>query len=713
MKAAVTSSSRLRVGIVGCGNVAEHHARFVKSLDQAQLLAVVDINEQAARAFAEKHGIPTVHASVAGLLDSMELDVLHVTTPPAFHYDCAKTALERGVHVFIEKPIAFSLREVNELYELAAARDLILCPDYIQLFHPKMQQLLGLIDSGKLGRVVHVDSHWCLNLDEEVRPGEGLHWGYRLPGGLLRDYSSHVLYQALYFAGRPTDIRVNRKSMGNLPQGMTDQLLIQIDGDRCSANVLLTCQARPSSYGIRVFCEQGSAAIDFDTQTLIVNRQGSLPRRIRSITKNFSESWSLSTQTVGNVWNYLRGRLVPYSGLQTLIPRLYESILKAQLPPVSRELAVAVTTTEEALFSTWTEPVVSGRYVPSSQSHIRQQPRVAVTGASGYVGFETVKALVESGYYVRALVRPTGRTERLQRLGVEIFLGDVRRASDLTAAAAGMDIIVHAAAGMKGDGDAMVDTCVRGTENIALAATEQRVKRVIYISSFSVYNYSAMKNRGIIDENSPLEDQPETRGSYTIGKTRAEQIALAHLHDDGTAWTILRPSLVVGGSSDMLGPVGSKLGDYVVSTGAPSKQLLLIHVQDLANAIVKLIDNENTKGKVFTISDPETITTRDYVTNCVRRSKFRDVRVLFVPYFVARLMAVSATAVRKLTGIGPNVNRRRLLSLYRNVGADSSLLFQQIGWRPQAGLLERLVQEAEVEQLQTEDHEAEMAVGQA
>ena len=52
--------AQLRIGIVGCGKVAEHHARFIKALNNAQLIAVADVNEEAARRFAETHGIPHV-----------------------------------------------------------------------------------------------------------------------------------------------------------------------------------------------------------------------------------------------------------------------------------------------------------------------------------------------------------------------------------------------------------------------------------------------------------------------------------------------------------------------------------------------------------------------------------------------------------------------------------------------------------------------------
>ena len=698
MRSNGTSNGALRVGIVGCGKVAEHHARFVKCLNNAHLVGVADVNEEAARLFAEKYGIATAKGSLLSLLDSVELDVLHVTTPPPFHYECAKTALDRGKHVLVEKPVAFTAEEVTDLYDRAAARSVLLCPDFIHLFHPRMQQLLRLTESGELGRVVHVESQLCLNLDEEsseFRESQGLHWGHRLPGGLLRDYASHALYLALYFAGWPNDVQVARRSSGVLPQGLVDHLAVQVDGTNCTASVLLSCVLRPSALGIRVFCEKGTAEVNFTTQTILVNRQSSLPRMVTTATANFVESWKLSTSAVANIANYLRGKVVPYGGLQLLIPRFYESIRNSTKPPVSRELATAVTLAEEMIFAGSARTCANGCYAESAQSDIRHSERILVTGASGYLGLAVVKALVEKGYFVRALVRPTSSLEPLRQLGVEVFLGDVRRFEEVNSAAAGMDVIVHLAAGLRGSSEFIVDTSVRGTQNIAQAALLQQVKRVLYMSSLSVYDMARLKNGQSITPDSPLEEQAETRGAYSLGKRRAEDVALAHLADASPAWTILRPSLIVGNGSDVVAPVGWAAGKTLISLSSPRKRLLLIHVEDVAAAVLELIHHGDTRGQVYVLSHPDTCTVREYVETCVRRSQRKNLRAIFVPYFIARLAAGLATLAKKLTRFGPTMNRRRLLSVYRNLGADSTLLFQHTGWQPAGNLLERLVSESE------------------
>ena len=716
MRSNGTSNGGLRVGIVGCGKVAEHHARFVGGLNNAHLVGVADVNEEAARLFAEKYGIANVKGSLLSLLDSVELDVLHVTTPPPYHYECAKTALDRGKHVLVEKPVAFTAEEVTDLYDRAAARSVLLCPDFIHLFHPRMQQLLRLIESGKFGRAVHVESQLCINLDEEstdFRESEGLHWGHRLPGGLLRDYASHALYLALYFAGWPNDVQVARRSSGVLPQGLVDHLAVQVDGANCTASVLLSCVLRPSALGIRVFCEKGTAEVNFNTQTILVNQQNSLPRMVTTATANFVESWKLSTSAVGNIVNYLRGKVVPYGGLQLLIPRFYDSIRNSTMPPVRRELATAVTLAEEMIFIGSARPCVNGCYIESAQSGMRHPERILVTGASGYVGSAVAKALVQDGYSVRALVRPTSSIEHLRQLGIEVFLGDVRCFEEVDAATAHMDVVVHLAAGLRGGSDFILDTSVRGTQNIAKAALLQKVKRVLYMSSMSVYDMARLRDGQTITADSPLEEQAETRGAYSLGKRRAEDIALAHLGDAGPAWTILRPSLIVGNGSDVLAPVGWRAGKNLISLSSPRKRLLLIHVEDVAAAVLQLMKHDNTRRQVYTLSHPDIFTVREYVEMCIRRGQFKRLRVIYIPYFMARAGTFMATLVNKLIHSGPKVNRRRLLSVYRDVSADCALFYQHTGWQPSGSLLERLILEGEERESGEEEHFRQLTVGQA
>jgi nucleoside-diphosphate-sugar epimerase len=340
---------------------------------------------------------------------------------------------------------------------------------------------------------------------------------------------------------------------------------------------------------------------------------------------------------------------------------------------------------EEMIFQRAGKVQLDVTHRPSRQAAIRQPERILVTGAGGYVGYHLVRELVAAGYYVRAQVRPLSRIERLESLGVEIVFGDVRSANDVRQAAEGMNVIVHAAAAPRGRVQFMVDTAVQGTRNIAEAALALNIKRVLYVSSMSVYDYSRMKNGDTITETSPLEEQPYLRGAYTLAKRQAEDVALLHLKDSAPAWTIVRPGVIIGDGPDPAAAVGSKIGNRLVCCSRRSKRIRVIHVEDVATAMISMLQNDITKHQVYTLSNPS-IRLRDYVDRYVLNDS-QALSVIYVPYFVTWLGAKGVNLLCKLTGKNSKISSRQLKYLYRDVGSSSDSLTQQTGWQPRHEML--------------------------
>src|ERR1051326_4933104 len=100
------SGERFRVAIIGCGAVAQHHARHLTTCGDTRLVAVVDSNRVAAEAFAGRWGVQQVHRTIAEMVEAGEVDAVHITTPPASHEALVRQAIENGLPVLVEKPIA-------------------------------------------------------------------------------------------------------------------------------------------------------------------------------------------------------------------------------------------------------------------------------------------------------------------------------------------------------------------------------------------------------------------------------------------------------------------------------------------------------------------------------------------------------------------------------------------------------------------------------
>jgi predicted dehydrogenase len=143
-----------RVGLVGLGYWGPNLARNFDNL--ADLTWLCDPDDEHRAPFGARYPSAHVTADYAEMLADSELDAVVIATPVPTHYALAKQALEAGKHVLVEKPPAMKGSEMDELVELAAARDVVLMPGHLLLYHPGVRKLKELVDSGALGDVLCV-----------------------------------------------------------------------------------------------------------------------------------------------------------------------------------------------------------------------------------------------------------------------------------------------------------------------------------------------------------------------------------------------------------------------------------------------------------------------------------------------------------------------------------------------------------------------------
>ena len=142
------------VAVVGVGNMGRHHARNYHELPDADLRAVVDGDPARAEEMASRFGAKA-YPTVEALLEAEpELNAVSVAVPTSAHAAVARTLLEAGKHVLVEKPIAPTIAEADELIALAAERGLVLAVGHVERFNPAVRELRRLIDEGRIGSIL-------------------------------------------------------------------------------------------------------------------------------------------------------------------------------------------------------------------------------------------------------------------------------------------------------------------------------------------------------------------------------------------------------------------------------------------------------------------------------------------------------------------------------------------------------------------------------
>ncbi|MEO0140042.1 MAG: Gfo/Idh/MocA family oxidoreductase [candidate division WOR-3 bacterium] len=237
-----------RVSLIGLGNWGKNILRTLINLHRARISLVCDVREEVLQE------IIGLYPELVGTRDpdraTEGVDAAIIATPSPTHHRIAKAALEKGVHVFVEKPMAMSVSEAEELVDLAEKKGLLLFPGHILLFHPGIQRLKNLLEGGELGRLFYIYSQRT-NLGV-IRKDENVVWSL----------APHDIYISNYLMGTEP---VSAAGFGKdfLQDGVEDVAFITLEypGDRFS-HIHVSWLDPKKTRRLTVVCSERMAVLD-------------------------------------------------------------------------------------------------------------------------------------------------------------------------------------------------------------------------------------------------------------------------------------------------------------------------------------------------------------------------------------------------------------------------------------------------------------------
>jgi predicted dehydrogenase len=148
----------VRVGVVGYGYWGPNLARNMTETAGAQVVAICDVDASRLETINLKYPAVRTTTECRELLEDDAIDAIVITTPVSTHYRLARAALLAGKHVLVEKPLAESVTECEELAALAEAHGLVLLVDHTFLYTGAVRKIKQMVDAGDLGDIYYVDS---------------------------------------------------------------------------------------------------------------------------------------------------------------------------------------------------------------------------------------------------------------------------------------------------------------------------------------------------------------------------------------------------------------------------------------------------------------------------------------------------------------------------------------------------------------------------
>ncbi len=251
----MSGTAVLRAGVVGVGHLGQHHARLYASLPGAQLIGVVDQSAERAAIIADKHGTRSF-AALGELLP--QVDVVSVAVPTSAHYGVAKACLEAGKHVLIEKPIAVTLAEAQELVRLAHQAGRCLQVGHSERFNPVMQVMRPHI-----GRPVFIECHRLSSFSERGTDVD-----------VVLDLMIHDLDMVLSFGPGPVeDVQAAGVPVLSANTDIANARIQFKSG--CVANLTASRVSINKMRRLRLFQRDSYVSVDFQTrQGMVCRREG-------------------------------------------------------------------------------------------------------------------------------------------------------------------------------------------------------------------------------------------------------------------------------------------------------------------------------------------------------------------------------------------------------------------------------------------------------
>lgn len=618
-----------RVGLVGAGYIADWHAKVLPSVSRAHLVAVCDTAFGRAQALAARTGAEA-YDSLESMLASANLDAVHILLPPDLHFAAARTALEAGVHVLLEKPMCATAEECAALIALARARALRIGVSHNFLFSAPWRQLRRDVAAGLLGPIDSIRVEWNRFLPQSVY-GPFNTWMLRSPSNITLETGAHLLGFILDLGLEPGAFAVRASDALALPTGVPFYRRWQIDTQQERTAIELRMCFLPafSEFAIHVRGALAAATADIERNVYTLHRRLPLDMDFENRAMIDEQARGAMRQGRQTLRAYIRSKLhlekrgTPYAeSIGGAMDAFYASLDGAAAPDAriaaetgARGVRLCEQIGRAASLPAVAEPVVT---VPAPRP-----AKILVLGGTGFIGRELVRQLMAAGESLRLLVRNPSSLPAAVRATVDLVRGDTSSRAALLEAMQGVESVVHLARPTVKSWAEYRQYEIEATRRVAECALEAGVRRFVYAGTID--SYYAGRRAGTITEATPLDAHIERRNLYARAKAASEAL-LFQLHAErGLPLVVVRPAIVIGrGGAPFHWGIGMWWSDAVCQVwGRGENPLPLVLVEDVAAGLIAALRKPEIEGQSFNLAGDVQLSAQEYLDELDRAGRMR------------------------------------------------------------------------------------------
>ena len=326
--------AKLKVAIIGSGLVAakKHIPAFLKQSARIDVVALCDVDVRVARETAARFGIPNVYGDVAEMFKKESPDLVDICTPPRTHTELAVRAMSSVCHVLIEKPMALTVPDCDEIVNSARQHGANVCVAHSDLFYWPFMKARQAVARGDIGDFCGM--RVFLSTPSEYMTSNEQHWAHQLPGGVIGETGPHAVYMTLAFINPIREVSVDALKLLDYKWSRFEDYRINLIGDAGISSITLSYAADQWMARVDILGKDGSLLLDLEGLSFVNYRRPALnPLSVgRSL---LNESSQIARNVVSNGVRYFTGRLP--SAHDIVVEKFVDSIVHGTEPPVTAE----------------------------------------------------------------------------------------------------------------------------------------------------------------------------------------------------------------------------------------------------------------------------------------------------------------------------------------------------------------------------------------
>jgi predicted dehydrogenase len=337
---------KLNFGIIGCGFVTQHvHIpALLKLKDKVALTAVCDLNEELAKKVAKQFGVPHAYSNLSEMISKEQLDVVDVCTPPQVHARVAIEAMKEGINVLLEKPMALSVSDCDDMIQAAQKYGTKLCIVHNQRFRPIYLKAQELVENGAIGKLTGMRTLHLTRSDEYMSNKDS--WIHKLPGGVISETGPHDVYSSLIFVKKVDKVSVHAKKTLDYPWVLYDDYRIELEGENINGSLFISHANELVSNEVDLIGTEGAIRMDLQSMLLMYYRR----RNVEPASLALSSLGTAAQVIKGissNTFSFLFGK--SFLGHYVVMKKYADSLLNNQPVPVPPEEGREVTRVMEMI----------------------------------------------------------------------------------------------------------------------------------------------------------------------------------------------------------------------------------------------------------------------------------------------------------------------------------------------------------------------------